>query len=94
MANLTEQQKYLLARLPRSYDLNYKDGPDPVAVVRANKVISDHVDKTRIKKDEWDKKVSGSLEEAREAIYFKNPVDALKVIQKMEQDLGITPRKR
>jgi hypothetical protein len=85
---LTEQQKYLLQRIPSSYQMNgYKERVEPAEVKQARKLI-----------ERWDKEESrlrcqaGKRNEAlrtkaREAVYFDTPEKALVIVRQCEKML-------
>lgn len=88
MANLTEQQKYLLNRLPTRYSLKSPAVTEPAEVKQARKVIATFDEKIQKQKEERDKKYLKSLASVREAIYFNLPEDALKMLRALEEQFS------
>ena len=84
MPTLNEQQKYLLNRLPRPYDLKQVEIADTPAVKAARKVIEAHDKCVEKQKCERQQKFKAALESAREAIYFKKPEEALAKVAALE----------
>jgi len=90
--SLPDQQKYLLQRAPRLYDMNgYEQPAEPPEVKQARRVI-----------ERWEKEQSKSacaarktnealIRKAKEAIYFDKPEKALAIIQQCEKPLKGCP---
>jgi hypothetical protein len=91
-SKLTEQQKYLLNRIPQKYDLEGKEkSPEPAEVRRARTVI-ERWDKAEAKREcAARKRNEALLRKAREAIYFENPEKALAIIRQVEKLLKGCP---
>lgn len=83
---LTEQQKYLLNRIPNRYDLNKgEELPEPKEVTRARGIV-DRFEKTKARRAcEQQKRNEALLRKAKEAVYFATPEKALQIIQQCEK---------
>jgi len=92
VTKLTDQQKYLLKRIPALYDMNdYKRRTEPAEVKQARRVI-DHWEKEEAKLEcEARKHNEALVRKAREAIYFDTPEKALSIIQQCERRLKDCP---
>lgn len=86
MAQLNEQQKYLLNRLPNRYDFKITEVSEPSEVKQARKIIAAFTERVDKQGDERKRKFHKSLVVAREAIYFKPANDALKVVRDLEAE--------
>ena len=90
MARLTEQQSYLLNRMPKTYDYRKflkAESAEPARIVKARKLISDWERKQEDSRDAQEKKFESLLAEAREAVYFKPPEQALLAVKALEAKL-------
>jgi hypothetical protein len=90
MAGLTQQQQYLLGRLPKSYDYQKffrANNVEPARVQKARKVIEEYEKSRDGAVDSQEKQFVAQLNEAREAIYFKQPGDALQAVKALEAKL-------
>lgn len=86
--SLTVEQRYLLERLPSSYQMNgYKPAPEPVEVKRARKLIADYDKRERLLQCQVDKRNEALREKARESIYFDTPEKALAIVRQCEKIL-------
>lgn len=85
---LTDQQRYLLQRIPSSYQMNgYKDTPMPAAVKKAEATVSRwHKEQSR-QKCQAEKRGQALRTKAREAVYFSSPEKALAIIRQCEKML-------
>jgi hypothetical protein len=82
---LTDQQKYLLNRIPNGYDLRkLKDQTDPPEVRRARKLVARWDDKQRKASCKHECKVKKLITSAREAVYFKPIKSALQAVKAVE----------
>jgi len=72
---LTDQQKYLLNRLPGKWDLKSESLDEPAEVKQARKVVEAFDEKSRKFSCAAACRAEKALSKAREAIYFK-PIDA------------------
>jgi len=86
MAQLTEQQKYLLDRLPSTYNLKAPITAEPATVQRAREVIAAFEEKKQKAFSERKVRFHKNLTAVREAIYFKPSGDALRMVQDLETD--------
>lgn len=85
---LTAEQKYLLDRIPSSYQMNgYKPQPEPVEVKRARKLIEDYDKRQRLLQCQADKRNQALRTKAREAVYFDTPEKALAIVRQCEKML-------
>lgn len=91
-ARLTEQQKYLLQRIPRMYDMNgYVPRAEPAEVKQARKVVE------RWEKDEAKLECEARARnealrrKATETVYFDTPEKALAIIQQCKKRLKGCP---
>lgn len=86
MSKLTEQQSYLLRRLPKWYDVrDQNDPPEPPEIKRARALCSRYDERMSKKRKDSEKNFNNLLTKAREAVYFLTPEKALKVIQDFEK---------
>jgi hypothetical protein len=89
---MTDQQKYLLNRIPTIYQLDGdKPTPETAEVKRARKVIErwDKAEGLRICKVK--KRNEALIRKAREAVYFSTPEKALRIVQQCEKLLKGCP---
>jgi len=54
---LNEQQKYLLERIPKKYDIKFKNDPEPPNVVAARKTIAAWDEKQKSKLNTFNIKI-------------------------------------
>jgi hypothetical protein len=81
---LNEQQKYLLERIPKKYDIKFKNDPEPANIVAARKTIAAWDEKQKVKLNAFNINVQKMVESAREAVHFKTLKDALEIIKTIE----------
>lgn len=89
---LTEQQKYLLNRIPGLYSLDSgKAPPEPVEVKKARRIIDnwDKAESVRICRAK--KRNEALITKAKEAVYFATPEKALRIVQQCEKMLKGCP---
>lgn len=86
MAQLSEQQKYLLERLPRIHSFKNNVVPDTPEVKQARKVIASFAEKVDRNNSERKDKFSKMLIAAKESIYFKPAGDALSAVRAVEAE--------
>jgi hypothetical protein len=89
---ITEQQKYLLSRIPRIYDMNgAPKRQEPAAIKIARKRI-ENWDKAEANRECAARKRNEALiRKAREAVYFAPPEKALAIIRQCEKLLKGCP---
>ena len=88
MAQLSKQQEYLLSRIPRWYDVEKKEEAEPAEVIKARKTIEVYTEKTGKARKAREVSFNKSATAAREAIYFRDAVDALEILKKLEAEFG------
>jgi hypothetical protein len=84
---LTEQQLYLLNRIPNSYsikDKKTKDSKEPVHIAKARKLVKEYDDKLLEQAKQHREHLEKLCAEAREAVYFKPIADALAIVKALE----------
>lgn len=85
---LTVEQRYLLERLPSSYQMNgYKERPEPAEVKQARKLIDKWDKEEKLRQCQTGKRNEALREKAREAIYFETPEKALAIVRQCEKML-------
>lgn len=85
---LTDQQKYLLQRIPSSYQMSgYKEAPMPAAVKKAEALVERYRKQTARERCAADKRKEALRTKAREAVYFESPEKALAIIRQCEKML-------
>lgn len=83
---LTDQQKYLLQRLPGAYDLNGYHRPIvPVAIKRAQKIVDRWEKQQSLAQCKAKKRAEALPEKAKEVIYFGSDQKALAVVRQVEK---------
>lgn len=83
---LTDQQKYLLQRIPSSYQMNgYKETPMPVSVKKAEALVERYRKQEARQRCVADKRKEALRQKAREAVYFDSPEKALAIIRQCEK---------
>jgi hypothetical protein len=88
IGRLTQQQSYLLERLPKKYNLGIKYKEEPIKIKNARKLIKDYDDNEVIRRDKLSKKFEKSIEEVKEAILFSPINDALKKLKELEAEVS------
>ncbi len=86
MPTMNEQQKYLLNRIPGQYAYKNPTLAEPADIKRARKIIAAYEDKTQKEFSSRKKKYLKAIRNAREAVYFKKPEQALEIIKSLEQE--------
>lgn len=85
---LTAQQKYLLQRIPSSYQMNgHKETPKPVEVKKAEALVERFRKQQSREQCQADKRKEALRQKAREAVYFSTPEKALAIIRQCEKML-------
>jgi hypothetical protein len=85
-SRLTEQQSFLLRRLPNWYSVkNTVDVIEPSEIKRARATVQRYDDRVRRQEKGREKRFNELLTKAREAVYFLTPEKALKVVQDFEK---------
>lgn len=88
LKTLTVQQRYLLERLPSSYQMNgYKERQGTAEVKRARKLIEKWDKDERLRRCQAEKKNEALRRKAREAVYFDTPEKALAIVRQCEKML-------
>lgn len=83
---LTDQQKYLLQRIPSSYQMNgYKETPMPSAVKKAEALVERYRKQEARQRCAADKRKEALRMKAREAVYFDAPEKALAIVRQCEK---------
>jgi hypothetical protein len=83
---LTEQQKYLLHRIPSQYQMNgYKELPMPTEVRRAEALVNRWQKQEKRRQCQADKRNQALRTKAREAVYFDTPQKALAIVRQCEK---------
>lgn len=87
-ARLSDQQKYLLQRIPSSYQMNgYEEMPKPVEVKKAEAIVKRYSKQESRRQCQADKRKEALRQKAREAVYFSTPEKALAIIRQCEKML-------
>lgn len=89
---LNHQQTYLLNRLPSRYSYHPDEEPEPARIQAARKMIEAWDTRQTTQAKDLEKKYNQALNAVREAIYFKPPGDALKVVKDFEEKFGLVPK--
>lgn len=85
---LTVEQRYLLERIPSSYQMNgYKERPEPAEVKQARKLIERWDKQEKLLSCRAGKRNEALRQKAREAIYFDTPEKALAIVKQCEKML-------
>lgn len=88
VTKLSDQQKYLLQRIPSSYQMNgYKEAPKPVEIKRAEAVAERWRKQESRRQCQAQKRNEALRQKAREAVYFSTPEKALAIIRQCEKML-------
>jgi len=89
---LTDQQRYLLGRVPSIYQMNgYKPTPEPSEVKRARKTIERWDKAESLRSCKAKKRNEALITKAKEAVYFAPPEKALRIVQQCEKLLKDCP---
>jgi hypothetical protein len=89
---LTDQQRYLLARIPGLYQLNeHKPTPEPAEVKRARKIVDKWEKQEALLECQHKKRNEALIIKAKETVYFDTPEKALRIIQQCEKLLKGCP---
>jgi hypothetical protein len=85
---LTVQQRYLLERIPSSYQMNgYKERVETAEVKKARKLVEQWDKQEKLLQCQANARNEALRRKAREAVYFDTPEKALAVIQQCEKRL-------
>lgn len=85
---LTVEQRYLLERIPSSYQMNgYKERPEPAEVKKARKLVELWDQQEKRLRCEAGKRNEALRQKAREAVYFDTPEKALAIVKQCEKML-------
>lgn len=85
-SKLTDQQKYLLQRIPSSYQMNgYKPQVEPAEVKQARKLIERWDKQEQLLQCQAGKRAEALRSKAREAVFFDKPEKALAIIRQCEK---------
>lgn len=91
-SKITDQQKYLLGRIPNLYQMDgYVAPPEPADVRRARRIIERWDKAEAARKCKSQKRNEALIRKAREAVYFAPPAKALAIIQQCEKLLKGCP---
>lgn len=83
---LDSRRQYLLQRIPGKYDINgFHTPPDPLEVVKAQKLVDAWRKKVGLLKCQHDKRSEALVRKAREAVYFESEEKALAIIRQVEK---------
>ena len=84
--SLTVEQRYLLERIPSSYQMNgYKARVEPPEVKRARKLVEQWDKQERLLECQAGKRNEALRQKAREAVYFDTPEKALAIVRQCEK---------
>ena len=81
---LTIRQKYLLERIPKTYDLKEFHAEEPRDVSSARKLVDRYDKAIAVKQCEHSKRTEALIRKAREAVYFESEEKALAIIRQVE----------
>lgn len=85
---LTPQQRYLLERIPSSYQMNgYKERPESTEVKRARRLIDKWDKEEKLRQCQAGKRNEALRIKARESVYFDTPEKALAIVRQCEKML-------
>lgn len=85
---LSDQQKYLLQRIPSSYQMNgYTPTPMPPEVKKAEALVERFRKQEAKRECQAGKRKEALRQKAREAVYFDTPEKALAIIRQCEKML-------
>lgn len=91
-SKLTDQQRYLLNRIPGIHDMNgYTKSPKPTEVRRAEAIVARFEKAENLKACKARKRNEALIRKAREAVYFSPPEKALRIVQQCEKMLKGCP---
>lgn len=83
---LTVEQRYLLERIPSSYQMNgYKARTEPPDVKRARALIERWDKQEKLLQCQAGKRNEALRQKAREAVYFDTPEKALAIVRQCEK---------
>lgn len=86
LKQLTAQQRYLLDRIPSSYQMNgYKERPEPAEVKQARKLIDKWNKEEKLLQCQAGKRNEALRQKAKEAVYFDAPEKALAIVKQCEK---------
>lgn len=85
---LSIEQRYLLERIPSSYQMNgYKPRVEPIEVKRARKLVEQWDKQEKLLQCQAGKRADALRQKAREAVYFDTPEKALAIVRQCEKML-------
>lgn len=85
---LSVEQRYLLERIPSSYQMNgYKPRVEPAEVKRARKLVEQWDKQEKLLQCQAGKRNEALRQKAREAVYFDTPEKALAIVRQCEKML-------
>lgn len=91
-SKLTDQQRYLLQRIPTTYNLKGYVRPQEPAEVKRARIVIEQWEKSEGKKEcEAKKRNEALITKAREAVYFEPPDKALVIVRQCEKLLKGCP---
>lgn len=91
-SSMTDQQKYLLNRIPSLHDMNgNREVPETSEVKRARKVIERWDKANNLRACKTRKRNEALIRKAREAVYFSTPDKALQIVRQCEKLLKGCP---
>jgi hypothetical protein len=83
---LTVRKRYLLDRIPSTYNLNgFHAPPEPAAVTQARKLVDRYEKSIAHKRCVHGKRTEALIRKAREAVYFASDDKALAIIRQVEK---------
>jgi len=82
---LNVRQRYLLDRIPRTYDLNGLHLQEPAEVTQAKQIVDRWEKKAAHQHCIHTKRTEALIRKAREAVYFSTEEKALAIIQQIEK---------
>lgn len=89
---LTAQQRYLLGRIPSTYDMNGLDKTvEPASVKAARKLLEQYEKQENLRQCQARKRNEALIRKARESVYFDTPEKALAIIRQCEKLLKGCP---
>ena len=88
LKQLNAQQRYLLERIPSSYQMNgYKERVEPAEVKAAKKLVDRWNKQESLLRCWAERRATALRQKAREAVYFDTPEKALAIVRQCEKML-------
>jgi uncharacterized membrane protein len=84
---ISPQQNYLFERLPKPYNLKFKDTNEPVKIKSARELIKNYEEERSNSNRTRNNRIQAIIKEAQEAIYFQPISDALETVKKAEIEI-------